>query len=105
MPQAGIVDCHEKVIKARIKPCNIFLIQFINANVLGQLPHGAAKIHCAADHADTGAFAHDRSKVLAVMAAHYGLAAAHEFKREAAHALEHPEFRGFIKGVVLHEGA
>ena len=63
----------------------------------------AAHIHYAADHAHAGTFAKDGRKPFAVITADHGLAPAHELEGKTAHILEHPQFRGRIKGIVLHE--
>ena len=58
----------------------------------------ATHIHYAADQCHAGTFAKDGRKPFAIITADHGLAPAHELEGKTAHILEHPQFRGLIKG-------
>lgn len=100
-----LANCPQKIIQAGVKPCNICIVQVTANNIIRQIAAGTAKIDCAANHPDAWAVAQNRLQGLAVMAADYGVTAAHEFKGETSNGIKHPELGGLMFGVMLHEGA
>ena len=96
----------QEVLQTGGEEGDVRLVEIVHGHVVFGVGAGiAAEVHHAAHHADAGALAEHGSAFGGVEAADHHLAAAHEFAREGAGAVENPEFGLGVERIVLHERA
>ena len=101
--QLGALDFLQELIHAASQKVNILLLQIQVADIGRIAADRAADINHAAYHANTGTLTQHGGKLIAVIAADNGTAAAHELKGERAGIFQNPQLRLLIERVMLHQ--
>ena len=101
--QLGALDFLQELIHAASQKVNILLLQIQVADIGRIAADRAADINHAAYHAHAGTLTQHGGKLLAVIAADNGTAAAHELKGERAGIFQNPQLRLLIERVMLHQ--